>query len=526
MIRRILGALFLGVGLFICCGCAAVPKAQTVSYVLEAEPSRLDPAMTTALPESNVELQLFEGLTRLDENDRPQPALAASWQVSPDGTVYTFHLRDGLTWSDGEPITAQDIEYSWKRVMNPEVASENAYMMFCIDKAEDYFHGKASAEEVGVKALDDKTLQVRLTYPTAYFLNLTAFHCYYPVPKKVVEARPDTWAADTEGMVCSGPFMITSWKHSGQIDVVKNPYYWDAGNVTLERLEFPISDSQSTRLMLVESGQANMTAEPPPSEQDRLERLGLYKIAPYLGTYYYVFNVQKPPFDDVRVRKAFALSVRRDELVRYIVRAQKKGAYAWVPPGIVEKGRDFRAEGGNLIQEDGALAREYLREAGYGENRPLPEVTLLFNTNEMHKALAEAVQAMWKENLGADVFLANQESKVFLATRSQGDFQIARASWIADYADPMTFLDVFADGDNDANYHNDRYNALVQAAKETKDESKRWAYMHEAEQILFDDCVIIPLYYTTQPYVAQPYVKGYHWSPLGIVDFKYAYIEK
>ncbi len=524
--KRVIAICMLCTAVLFCWGCTAVPKAGTVSYVLEAEPSSLDPAMTTALNESNVELQLFEGLTRLDDRNIPQPALASSWDISPDGKTYTFHLRDGICWSDGTPITAHDIEYSWKRVVDPAVASKNAYMMFCIDQSEAYFRGTASADEVGVTALDDKTLQVRLTYPTPYFLNLTAFHCYYPVPRQLTEAYPDTWAADAEQLVCSGPFKIISWKHSSQIDMVKNELYWDADAVVSERLEFPISDSQATRLTLVESGQANMMVEPPPSEQDRLEALGLYGVAPYLGSYYYVFNVEKPPFDDVRVRKAFALAVKRETLMRNIVRAHKQGAYAWVPPGITgARGVDFREEGGDLLEENAALAKEYLQAAGYDAQNPLPEVTLLFNTSEMHKALAEAMQAMWKDVLNADVYLANQEFKVFLATRSQGEYQIARSSWVADYADPMTFLDVFAEPDNDANYHNERYNALVQAAKAEKDEARRWAYMHEAERILFDDCVIIPLYYTTQPYVAQPYVKGYHWSPLGILDFKRAYID-
>lgn len=508
-------------------GCG-IQHPDTVSYVLEAEPSRLDPAMTTALVESNVELQIFEGLTRLDDDDVPQPALAESWDISPDGKTYTFHLRPGIEWSDGTPITAGDIEYSWKRVVDPDVASENAYMLFCIDKAEDYFNKKAPADAVGVKAVDDRTLVVRLKEPTPYFLNLTAFHCYYPVPRKLVEAKPDTWAADADGMICSGPYKIVSWNHSSEIEVVKNDRYWDAGSVILDHLDFPISDSQATRLTLVESNQANMTVEPPPADQERLEQMGLYKIAPYLGAYYYVFNVQKKPFDDVRVRKAFALAVQRQGLMKYIVRGEKEAAYAWVPPGLKDKatGRDFRKEGGNLIAEDPAKARQLLKEAGYDDQHPLPEVTLLFNTNEMHKAVAEAMQAMWKENLGVDVNIINQESKVFMATRAQGDYQLARASWIADYIDPMTFLDVFADDENDAQYHNPAYNALIAKAKASNDERQRMAYLHEAEQMLFDDCVIIPLYYTTQPYVAQPYIRGYHWSPLGLVDFKKAYIDE
>lgn len=527
MIRMLIIGVCCCLALF-CGGCSGVQRPDTVSYVLEAEPSRLDPAMTTNLAENNTELQLFEGLTRLDKNDVPQPALAKSWDISPDGKTYTFHLRDGIQWSDGTPITAQDIEFSWKRVVNPEVASENAYMMFCIDHAEDYFKKKASADDVGVNALDDKTLQVRLTNPTAYFLNLTAFHCYYPVPRNQVEAHPDTWASDAETMVCSGPYTIDKWVHSSEITMTKNNRYWDAKTVQLPKLIFPISDSQATRLTLVESNQANMTVEPPPADQERLERMGLYKVAPYLGIYYYVFNVQNPPFDDVRVRKAFATAVQRQGLMEHIVRGQKEAAYAWVPPGMIDKttGQDFRTEGGNLTAEDTKQAQKLLQEAGYDVAHPLPEVSILFNTNEMHKAIAEAMQAMWKENLGVEVQLTNQESKVFMASRSQGDYQIARASWIADYSDPMSFLDVFDDEENDAQYHNAEYHALIQKAKMTNDEALRMQYMHEAEQKLFDDCVIIPIYYTTQPYVAQPYIKGYHWSSLGLVDFKEAYIEK
>lgn len=523
------GMAVLGIilGCMLLAGCTVAEKTDTVSFVLEAEPSRLDPAMTTTVAESNTELQLFEGLTRLDADNIPQPALAQRWHISDDGKTYIFYLREGIQWSDGTPITAQEIEYSWKRVMNPDTASENAYMMFVIDKAEEYFHQKVSADEVGVRAIDEKTLEVRLKNPTSYFLNLTAFHCYYPVPQRLAEEKPDTWAADAEGMVCSGPYKITKWKHSSEIEMIKNDAYWDAGAVPSDRILFPISDSQATRLMLVESKQANMTMEPPPSEQERLEKLGLYRIAPYLGIYYYTFNVTQPPFDDVRVRKAFALAVERHDLVQYIVRGQKEAAYAWVPPGIMNRatGRDFRAEGKSLITEDAEQARRYMKEAGYDETHPLPEITILFNTNEMHKAVAEALQDMWKRNLHADVSLMNQESKVFMAARTQGDYQLARASWIADYIDPMTFMDVFADTENDAQYHSEAYQALIASAKRTNDEALRMQYMHEAEQILFDDCVIIPIYYTTQPYVVQPYVKGYHWSPLGLVDFKYAYLD-
>lgn len=507
-------------------GCGT-EKNDTVSYALEAEPASLDPAMTTGLAEANVQAELFEGLTRLDRDNQPQPALAERWDISPDGKTYTFHLRPGITWSDGTPITAHDFVYSWMRVIDPAVASPNAYMMFIIDGAEAFSKKQGSAENVGIKAPDDRTLQVRLKNPTAYFLNLTSFHCYYPVPEALVRANPDTWAANAGGFVGCGPFTLEKWIHSSEITVKKNPAYWDAGHVRSDYLDFPISESQSTRLTLVESGQANMMVEPPPAEQQRLESLGLYQVAPYLGTYYYVFNTQKAPFDDVRVRKAFALAMEREGLVKHIVRGRKEAAYAWVPPGMKNPatGQDFRKEGGNLQEENAEQAQQLLKEAGYDESHQ-PEVTILFNTNEMHKAVAEAVQAMWKKNLGVQVELTNQEAKVYLASRTQGNYQVARASWVADYADPMTFLDVFADEDNDAQYHNEAYLDRVRKAKEEKDPGLRMQYMHQAEQILFDDCVLIPIYYTTQPFVVQPYVKGYHWSPLGLIDLKEAYIEK
>lgn len=507
-------------------GCGT-EKNDTVSYALEAEPASLDPAMTTGLAEANVQAELFEGLTRLDRDNQPQPALAERWDISPDGKTYTFHLRPGITWSDGTPITAHDFVYSWMRVIDPAVASPNAYMMFIIDGAEAFNKKQGTAEDVGIKAPDDRTLQVRLKNPTAYFLNLTSFHCYYPVPEALVRADPDTWAANAGGFVGCGPFTLEKWIHSSEITVKKNPAYWDAGHVRSDYLDFPISESQSTRLTLVESGQANMMVEPPPAEQQRLESLGLYQVAPYLGTYYYVFNTQKAPFDDVRVRKAFALAMEREGLVKHIVRGRKEAAYAWVPPGMKNPatGQDFRKEGGNLQEENAEQAQQLLKEAGYDESHQ-PEVTILFNTNEMHKAVAEAVQAMWKKNLSVQAELTNQEAKVYLASRTQGNYQVARASWVADYADPMTFLDVFADEDNDAQYHNEAYLDRVRKAKEEKDPGLRMQYMHQAEQILFDDCVLIPIYYTTQPFVVQPYVKGYHWSPLGLIDLKEAYIEK
>ncbi|QDR82398.1 peptide ABC transporter substrate-binding protein [Sporomusa termitida] len=501
---------------------------QVFRYALEAEPATLDPAKSTAIPESLVELQIFEGLTRLDAQDQPAPGVAEKWEVSPDGLTYVFHLRAGAKWANGEPVTAQDFAFAWQRVLNPETASENAYMLFPVKNAQAYNEKKLPAEQLGIKALDELTLEVTLEKPTAYFLSLVAFHAFYPVHQKTVTASPDNWANEVATLIGNGPFKISHWTHSGKLEFVKNDQYWDTTAVKLTKMEWPISDSQTTRLAMLENNQVDMIVEPPVVEHDRLTQAGLLKISPYLGIYYYVFNTQAAPFDNPQVRKAFAQAVNREALVKNVIKGGKKPAYAWVAPGLINpaSSRDFREEGGNYAVEDAGQAKKLLADAGYPDGKGLPPVTLTFNTSELHKSIAEAMQEMWKQNLGITVNLTNQESKVFLEARNHGDYQIARASWVGDYADPMTFMDVFKDPDNDANYTNPAYNRLVEQAQSTPDQQVRMQAMHAAEKILFDDAVIIPIYYTTQPFISKPYVKGYFWSVLGLADFKTTYIEK
>lgn len=509
-------------------GCGRTDKEAVFRYVLEAEPATLDPAKSTAIPESLVELHIFEGLTRFDARNQPVPGVAEKWEMSPDGLKYVFYLRTNAKWSNGDPVTAQDFEFAWKRVLDPAIASENAYMLYPLKNGQAYNEKKATADEVGVKAVGEHILEVTLEKPTAYFLNLTSFHAFYPLHRPTVTAQPDTWAGDAATLIGNGPFKISNWVHSGKIEFVKNEQYWDAASVILTKMEWPISDSQTTRLAMVENKQADMMVEPPVVEFDRLNQLGLLKISPFIGTYYYVFNTRKAPFDNVKVRTAFALAINREALVNNVVKGGKKPAYAWVAPGLLNPatGNDFRAEGGNFAVEDAVLAQNLLAEAGYPGGAGLPPITLLYNTGELHKSIAEALQAMWKQNLGVEVALTNQETKVFLASRAQGEFQIARASWVGDYADPMTFMDVFKDPTNDAKYNNPAYNSLVEQAQSTVDQTVRMTAMHTAEKLLFDEAVIIPIYFTTQPLVAQPYVKGYFWSVLGLADFKTAYIEK
>lgn len=501
-------------------------KDDTVRLALSGEPASLDPGKTTAIDDSNVELQIFEGLTRMGLDQKLKPGVAESWEISPDGLVYTFHLRHDAKWSDGEPVTAKDFVYAWKRVLDPKTASQNAYLLYPIKNAEEFYEGKVGMDAVGIKALDDYTFQVTLKAPTAYFLAMTAKNVYYPVPKHVVEKEPEKWASEAN-VVGNGPFMVSGWVHSNKIEFKKNDNYWDKDKVKLTYMVWPISESQVTRLNMVESGEANIALEPPISETDRLKKEGIYHVAPYLGTYYYEFNVSVKPFDNVKVRKALSMAIDREALVKNVIKGDKTPAYAFVPPGLEDPvtGKDFREEGGKYVEYNPEKAKQLLAEAGYPDGNGFPQVTLLYNTNEMHKAVAEAIQAMWKQNLNIDIQLVNQETKVYFDTRNSSDFMICKANWIGDYLDPLTFVDVYTDPNNESKYKNQELNNLVRTAQNTDNQQVRMDALHKAEKIFMNDAVIIPIYYVTQPYVAKPYVKNYTWGLLGDVDFKEAYIQ-
>lgn len=520
--KKLIAGLLASVAIFTA-GCGGGDKAANdkaaVSFVLNSEPASLDPAVTYGLGESTVELAMYEGLTRMDDKNQPQPALAESWEVSADGTVYTFKLREGITWSDGTAITANDFVYSWLRALSPELATSNAYMLFNIKNGEEYNSGKVQADAVGVKAIDDRTLQVELTGPAPYFLGLTAFHCFYPVPKALAEKDQTAWASNGEGLLSSGPFKVVSWNHSNEIVLEKNDKYWNAADVKPQTVKMPISESNTTALTLVENGTADMMLQPPSADEKRLRDSGLYQVYPQLGTSYYVFNVKKAPFDKLEVRKALALAIQRQQLIDNVVKNGAKPAYAFVAPEIMANDKDFREEGGNLAVEDIEAAKAALKASGYN-NEP---ITLLTNNSDTNKMLAEAVQAMWKANLGINIELTSQENKVFYDSREHGEYQIACANWIADFADPINFLQVFSDAVNDAQYHNPVYDGLIKQIMQENNPAVRNQLMHQAEKILFDDCVLIPIYYTSNPAAVNSKLKGLITSPMGTIDFIHVY---
>ncbi|VBB05241.1 Hypothetical protein LUCI_0448 [Lucifera butyrica] len=512
------------------CGSSAGTKEQALRIEVGGEPESLDPAKVTGVPESNYQLALFEGLTALNDKDMPVPAAAEKWEISPDGLKYIFHIRPNAKWSNGDPVTAQDFEFAWKRLLNPATAAQYAYMLYPIKNAEAYNNNKATADQVGVKALDDKTLEVTLEKPTAYFLAVVAHNSTYPVDKKVVEADGDNWANNVKTFVGNGPFKLVNWVHNSKLEMVKNDQYWDKDKVKLNKLEWDLVEVTTTGLSMFENNQLDFMWDPPMTEVPRLQKEGKFKLGKYLGTYYYEFNNRKAPFDNPKVRKAFALAIDRNAITKDILKGTATPATAWIPPGFTDPltDKDFREEQGALFQTDVAQAKKLLAEAGYPDGQGLPPITLIYNTNDNNKAIAEAVQEMWRKNLGVTVTIQNQEWKVFLENRRAGNFQVARAGWIGDYTDPMTFGDYFLSygGNNWGKYDNPAYDKLIEAAQVSNDQKLRMQNMHEAEKILIDDMGVAPIYFYNYNYCVKPYVKGLVLSATGRVNVKEAYIQK
>jgi oligopeptide transport system substrate-binding protein len=507
-------------------------KRQVLTYNLKREPEILDPDRSTGVPENEVEMACFEGLARRGVNDVAVPGVAAKWNVSSDGKTYIFRLRKNAKWSNGDPVTAGDFEYAWKRLLNPQLAAEYASSLYVLVNGEEYNSGKISdASKVGVKAKDPLTLVVTLKAPCPYFPVLTAHHSLFPVNRKAVEANPDKWANDPKTLVGNGPFKLVNWVHQERLEFIPNPYYWNRRKVKLTRLIFYTVEEQSTALTMFETGQLDIDNELPQAELPRLQSEGILKFNPILGTYFYRFNTKKPPFNDVRVRKALALAIDRNLLIKYVAKGGQKPALAMVPYGVADASpkRSFRQVGGNYFKDnDIQHAKKLLSEAGYSDIKKFPAVEILYNTSEAHKQVAEAIQEMWAKNLGIKATLTNQEWKVYLTSEDEGNFQIARAGWIADYVDPMTFLDMWTthNGNNDTGWSNASYDRLITKAQNSGDPKTRIKLMHDAEKILMSEMPIAPIYFYTRPYLCKDYVKGYLYSSLECIDFSGAYIVK
>jgi ABC-type oligopeptide transport system substrate-binding subunit len=496
---------------------------------LGAEPEWIDPGKCTDSSGGTVAMNLFAGLTQSHpETLQPMPDVARSWEISADGRVYTFHLRP-TQWSDGTPLTARDFEYAWKRVLDRETASKYASFLFPIKNAEAFNSGKASRDEVGVRALNDLTLEVTLENPVPYFLSLTSFYTAMPVPRHVIERlvragkNPDLWTR-LDYIVSNGPYVMTEWKFRQHMVFEKNARYWDAAHVKLQRIRLMEVESANTSLNLYEAGELDSLGEMVlPSEfMDHLEHYGDFARAPMLATYFYWLNVKAPPLDDVRVRRALSLAVDRASLVKYVLRAGQVPSADLVPDGV------GGYAGPHSPIFDPKQARRLLAEAGYGPEHPLPPITLRYNTLEGHKQIAEAVQQMWKQHLGVRVELENQEWKVFLKTLQAKDFQIARMAWVGDYPDANTFLELLSksNGNNNSNWSDGEYERLLAEANRTQDRAQRLQLLRRAEALALAQAPLIPLYTYTRSELVKPYLMGHFLNYQQRLMFKYWWIDE
>ncbi len=491
------------------------------------EPKGLDPHLVTGVTEGNIMAALFEGLVNEDPVDlHPVPGVAERWDVSDDGKVYTFHLRGNARWSNGDPVSAADFVYSYQRMLTPTLAAEYAYMLHCLKNGKAYNTGTLTDfAQVGVKAKDAMTLVLELENPVPYFLSLLNHYSWWPVHPPTVERfggmadRSGMWTRP-ENFVGNGPFSLKVWQISRRIIVEKNPTYWNAAVVRLKQIHFLPIDSADTEERAFRDGALHVTSTVPLHriEDYRTRHPDLIRFDPYLGTYFYRLNAAKPPLNDKRVRRALALVIDRGQIAQFILKAGQRPALCFTPPNTA--GYSCRVQFEGTADE----ARKLLIEAGYPGGKGFPTVELLYNTSEAHRVIAEAIQQMWKKELGVDVKLVNQEWKVYLDSVKRLEYQIARAAWIGDYNDPNTFLDMWVTdgGNNRTGWSNAEYDRLIDLAGRTADPVRRFEYFQQAEAILLDELPIIPIYFYVRSVLMQPSVRN--WNPTILDHHPYAHV--
>jgi len=530
-------ALVIVLTVFMLAGCGGDgPEANFEKMIRHnhgQEPESIDPAISITVDGGNIVLACFEGLTTLDENDRPAPGVAEKWEVTPDLTKYTFYLRKNAKWSDGEPVTAKDFGYAWKRALAPETQAEYAYQLYYIKNALEYNEGVAKAEDLGITVIDDYTLEVELNAPTPYFLNLAAYPTLCPVRQDIIEENDDQWALTPDTYIGNGPFELVEWQSRDHMKFLKNEYYWDKERVKIDGIFKTFIGEESTMMAEYEAGRLDVIDSVPIEDKERLmAESDEFHAFPQLSTYNYSFNVTRPPFNNAKVREAFALAVDREDLV-YKVSKSGFPATAFVPPNVPDaaEGTEFRTVGGDFFptRAQPERAKELMEEAGYPGGEGFPDVTLIYNTSEEHQVIAEAVLEMWKQNLGiSNIYIQGQEFVAYITNLQSGDFQMCRHCWVGDYTHAMSFLDLFTtgNGNNFTYWSNTDFDKLINSARLAADEEERIATLHDAETMIMDEAILIPLFHYTEDSMIKSYIKNLHKSTLGFTYFDRAEIVK
>jgi oligopeptide transport system substrate-binding protein len=513
-------------------------KPNQVLHVVNhvtSEPASLDPLLVNDIGSGEVLYHVMEGLVRLDREGNPRPGMAKSWKASADMKKFTFELR-AAEWSNGDRVTAHDFEYQWKRMLSPENKGKSmfSYKLYCIKNGEKFQQGEAEADDVGVKALDDDTLEVTLEQPAPYFPSLVGNYAFYPVDKKVVENNPD-WSREATSYVGNGPFKLKEWNHDEKIVLEKNERFWNAKEVKLEEIEFPFISSPTTAYQMFLSKKLNYLGSGaiPTDLLPALTKEGKVQNHPILGTYVYKMNVEQPPFDNQKIRLAFSMAIDREQLSENLLQSGQQAAVSWVPwkmPDPVEKKEFYQVTKPVLTPRAQAEKAKKLLEEGMREEgiRQLPEITLDYSNSETNKKIAEAVQQMWKKTLQTEVKLRGSESKVYLAKLASKNYQIASMGWVSDFNDPVVFIDCFVTdaGANETNWSNKEYDRLVDTVKSSPDQRIRMRAMHKAEEILMNEAPIMPIFYLTESSMADKSVKNVVVTIGGTTDYTYAYIKE
>jgi ABC-type oligopeptide transport system substrate-binding subunit len=501
------------------------PARDVFTFDLGAEPESFDPGLAVGQPDGRVCRLMFEGLAREDPRTlEPTPGQAYRWDVSADGRIYTFHLRPGLQWSDGRPLTAEDFRWSWIRVLRPETASRYANLLACVEGAGAFTAGRLTDERaVGIAATDDSTLVVRLVAPTAYFLHLTQFYTLLPVPRPAIERWGNRWTRP-EHVVGNGAFLLERWRQNDRFEFVRNPRYWDAAGVKLDGVVALSLDEMNTATNLYKAGAMDWQPSGylPSAFIPYLRNYADFTHGGFQGVYYYSLNVTRKPLDDPWVRRALNYAIDRDAIARDLLKGSRDPWGNMTPTGYP----GYHAP--PPVHFDPQRARECLAHAGYPGGRGFPHVAILISTSEDLRRIAEAVQAMWKRELGITIEIANQEWGSYLQATTSLQYDVASRSWIGDYLDPNTFLACFVsgDGNNRTGWSDPAYDRLIRDAAAELDPARRFALLAQAEQILLDSGPVIPIYHMATNEMIKPYVRGLYPTPLNVHPLTHVWIDR
>ncbi|MEC2054437.1 peptide ABC transporter substrate-binding protein [Peribacillus psychrosaccharolyticus] len=506
-------------------GGSAKEVDQTITANLGGEPYTLDPAFASDTTSYWVIDHLYEGLYSYDKNGKVVKGTASKVDVSEDGKTYTFTIRDDAKWSNGDAVTANDFEYSWKRVLNPKTAAYDPSSFYYIKGAEEYNTGKGSVDDVAIKAEDEKTLVVQLDTPIKFFPTVLQGHGFLPVNQQVVEAD-EKWAAEAEGIVSNGAYVVSAWKHNDEITLDKNKEHWNTKNIGLDSIKFKMIADATTEYQMFKSKELDLVKSIPSEAIDQEKSSDEYISSPSFSVYTYSFNVNEKPFTNKKIRQAFAYAIDRDAITKNVSKGGEKAAYGYVAYGAeAPSGKDFRDEVSDYYSFDADKAKKLLKEGLKEEGwSTLPEVTLKYNSEANHKKIAEALQEMFKENLGVETVLENQEWKTYIDSFKQKNFQIARMGWVGDFLDPYPVLNLYStkSSSNFTNWSNTKYDKLLSDSLVEQDEAKRYELLHQAEELLMTEMPIIPIYFSSQNALVSKKVEGIRFDALTSPDLRFA----